>query len=153
MSYNFPNQPDTPDVAPPVVGDSWGGIAPAATGQLSHPPEDAANPNSQNITVVSPPPHPAYLASPGSIRNAENTILASADQSINAYNNLKAVVTQAAYEDIATDGGSMLELHNQQDNLLLNIGDALTMVGNLTGALNFAVQNYTAADQNSYFPQ
>jgi len=157
---NWPPPPSgptpPPDVSPPAVADSWGGIPPAVTGNVPQTPSTNGNPDSQNIgpaPISEPPSHPPYLVSPGDIRTAEDVILSSTDEHIIAYNNLKAYVTQAASDRIATDANTMAIIHNTQDNLLLNIGDAITLVGSLTGGLNYAAQSYANADQASYFPQ
>ncbi len=162
-SSNWPPPPQQPgegtpppDVSPPAVADSWGGLPPPVTGNGPQAPSTNGNPNSQNIGPVpisQPPSHPPYLVSPGDIRIAESAILSSIDEQILAHNNLKDYVTQAASQDIAIDNNTMAILHNTQDNLLLNIGDAITLAGSLVSGLNYAAQNYAHADQASYFPQ
>ena len=143
-----PGSPPPPDVVPPTVVDSWNGVAPSVTGTL--PPPAAGSTPSQ---VSQPPSHSPYAVSPGGIRNAENTLLGQVDTQIGDYNNLKAYVAASAGQNLYSEGASREELGNVQDNLLLQIGDAIELAGQFTSMLNYAAQNYANADINSYFPE
>jgi len=140
--------PPPPDVKPPTVADSWGGVAPSVTGTLPPPPA-GSNPQ----TVSQPPSHPAYVVSPGGIRNAENVLLGQIDTQIADYNNLKAYVANAATQNLYTDGPTHDELVSVQDNLLLHTGDAIELAGQFTAMLNYAAQSYAKADIDSFLPQ
>jgi len=140
-----PGSPTPPAVVPPTVADTWGGVAPDVTGKV---PSDGGS-----QTVSQPPSYPAYMVSPGGIRNAENTQLGQIDQQISSYTALKGAVAQSSSQNLATDPATKEYLANTQDQLLQQIGDTLGMAGQYTGMLNYAAQNYAGADINSFFPQ
>src|SRR5260370_36819771 len=102
--------PAPPDVAPPTVTDTANGVAPSLTGNV--PPSGIGANNgtpglanmspvgpSQNIAPASgqpsqpvnqpPPSHPAYVVSPGAIRNQQTCLLNQIDIHIGGYDNLK----------------------------------------------------------------
>jgi hypothetical protein len=138
--------PLPPDVVPPTVADIWGGVAPDVTGQLPPPPDGSPG------AVDKPPSHRAYLVSPGSIRNAENTLLARTDAQISQYNDLKAYVEQTRSQNIYYDDSGVTEgqLSTTQDRLLQNIADAVELYGQYISMLNYAAQNYAHADVGSF---
>ena len=139
--------PPPPDVVPPDVVDSWGGVAPSVTGELPPPPDGSSQ------TVSQPPSHPAYAVSPGSIRNAENVLLGQIDAEISQYNDLRAFVESASSSNIYTDGATRFQLLNAQHNLLMSIGDALQLAGQFVSMLNYSAQNYAHADIGSFVPE
>jgi hypothetical protein len=147
---NSPDYPQPSDVVPPTVTDIWNGVAPDVTGKLPPLPNDE-----QGVAYTEPPIVTTYKVSPGSIRNAESQLLARADITINQYNDLKAYVEQARSQNIYSDsaGASKANLSSTQDHLLLNIGDAIEVCGQFIGMLNYAAQNYAAADIGSFLPE
>jgi hypothetical protein len=142
-----PGHPPPPDVVPPTVKDIWSGVAPDVTGQLPPPPDGTTPP-----TVSKPPSHPAYFVSPGSIRDAENRLLAEEDAQISEYNDLKAYVAQTPGQNLYSESMPMETLRNTQDVLLLNIGDSIEVVGQYISMLNYAAQDYAHADIGSFVP-
>lgn len=145
-----PAHPPPPDVVPPTLGDSWSAV-PDVTGQLPPPPGGGSGSGPQ--TVDQPPSHPAYVVSPGGIRNAEIAIKAESDTQIDDYNNLKAAVAQSDSQNLYTDPGTEEAFHNGMDVVLLQIGDAIELTGQYISMLNYAAQNYAHADIESYLPQ
>ncbi len=146
---NSSDHPLPPDVVPPTIKDIWG-VAPEVTGQIPPPPDGSQKP------VSEPPSHSAYRVSPGSIRNAETTLLARTDAQISQYNDLKAYAEQTRSQNIyyTDDAGDAvmteMQLSNTQDRLLQNIGDAVELYGQYINMLNYAAQNYAHADIGSF---
>jgi len=140
------DQPLPPDVVPPTLKDIWG-VAPEVTGQIPPLPGGSQPPASQ------PPSHSPYRVSPGSIRNAETTLLARTDAQISQYDELKAYVGQARSQNIYSSDGGVTEgqLSTKQDRLLQNIGDAVELYSQYINMLNYAAQNYAHADISSFF--
>jgi hypothetical protein len=145
---NNVHHPLSPDVVPPTVVDIWNGVAPDVTGKLSQLPDGSQPPVSQ------PPSHNAYRVSPGSIRNAENQLLARVDGQISQYDDLKAYVEQTHSQNIYNSDSGLTEgqLSTTQDHLLQNIGDTIELCGQYIGMLNNAAQNYAHADIGSFVP-
>jgi hypothetical protein len=141
--------PPPPDVNPPTIADSWNGVAPDITGAVPKPPDDGSQPP----PVDRPPHHSAYLVSPGSIRNGENVLLAQIDAQIGDYTSLKNYVAASHQQNIFSDGATREDLINRQDQLLLQIADAVELAGQFTRMLNNAAQSYARADIDSFLPQ
>jgi len=138
------NSPTPNDVNTPSLNDTWNGTPPIVNGTLSPTPTSGS-------TVSSPPPVSAYVVAPGDIRNAESVVLASTDGLITDYNSLQSQVNAAKTENVYTQtAGSLID---DQDQALLNVGDALELAGQFINALNNAAQNYALADMNSFLPQ
>jgi hypothetical protein len=169
-----PGAPPPPDVAPPTITDTSGGVAPDLTGNVppSGPGADNGDPGEQNMGTTAtqgiapdgqstpnqtnqpPPSHPAYAVSPGAIRDTEAGLLSQIDDHIETYNNLKNTVYDAVTSgNLATDPNIYESLHNTMDNLLENYADVVTAMGGLSGQLNSAAQSYTHADMSSALPQ
>ena len=138
------NTPAPPDVTPPTLTDKWGGVPPHVTGDVPG--------SSSSTTVDHPPAHPAFLVSPGSIRNAETVVLSLADQGIVMYNSLKNYVSMSHGQNLYTNGAGWEQIVTPQDRLLLGIGDALELVGQFAEMLNLSAQNYAKADKDSFMP-
>jgi hypothetical protein len=164
-----------PDVNPPDLGQPWGNWGPSITGN----PRGVKDGNP--TTVSSPPSHPAYLVAPGSIAYAGTQILISTQQNINTYNDLKSTVADtkgwifwAPNSDPHTNGGVQTMGHGMytppqpikdphpevtaqissiEDNLLLEIADAITLAGQFVDVLNNSAQFYTQADKSSVLPE
>lgn len=148
MGPGNPNSPDYPadsypDVVPPTLKDIW----PFAPNIIVN--EEGGS----GQQVSSPPDHQPYLVSPGSIRDAENTLLGPLGNTyIPDYNSLKAYVAETPSQNLYSAGMTQADLQDAQDHLLQNIADVIELVGQFTGMLNNAAQNYAQADTSSFMP-
>jgi hypothetical protein len=139
-----------PNVAPPTVVDIWGTTAPDVTGQ----PPTGTGMGGGGGSVSAPPTVANYLVSPGSIRDAENTLLTALyNQQIPDYNALKAYVAQTSDQNLYSAGMTKAYLSSIQTHLLQGVADVLTLAGEWVATLNNAAQNYAAGDKNSFIPE
>ncbi|ASW55415.1 hypothetical protein [Plantactinospora sp. KBS50] len=141
------NQPPPPDVNPPTLADSWHGVVPDVTGAVPRPPDTGDAP-----TVTTPPVHQAYTVSPGAIRQAEQVVLSNIDIQLFAYDALKSKVaaSKGEFTYMARERETLI---NNQDRLLLQVGDTLELAGQFVRALNNAAQLYARADLDSFVPE
>jgi hypothetical protein len=164
-----------PDVTPPDVEQPWGLWGPSITGNPR-----GTDGNGDTTQVSQPPNHPAYLVSPGSIGYAGTEILIGTEQNIGVYDDLKSTVANtkgwifwAPNSDPQRTGGTGSHAYGHknsgpipdpdpemtaklgaiEDNLLLEIADAITLAGQFVDVLNNAAQFYTQADKASPLPE
>lgn len=140
------NHVPPPDVQPPTVTDEWNGTPPDITGDVPPPPGG----NGPQITT--PPVHQPFKVAPGSIREAETTVLSNIDIVLPDYDTLKGKVedSRSSFVYMQRDREEFL---NTQDRILLQIGDTLELAGQFVQALNYAAQMYAKADIDSFVPQ
>ncbi|GAA5193304.1 hypothetical protein GCM10023322_55010 [Rugosimonospora acidiphila] len=164
-----------PDVTPPDLNQPWGLWGPSITGNPR-----GTNSDGNTTPVSQPPTHPAYVVSPGSIGYGATQILISTEQNIGVYNDLKSTVADtkawifwAPNSNPQRTGGTgshaygikntgpipdpdpelTAQLSAIEDNLLLEIADAITLAGQFVDVLNNAAQFYTQADKSSVLPE
>lgn len=129
-------------------------------------------------TLTPPPTHSAYQVSPGSVNDAGNQILANTQQAISAYENLKATVASTKSwifwapndrpDSVVPSGAGPIDadpgyknpdreqgkkIGAAEDNLLLEIGDSITLAGQFADQINNAAQFYAQADKASVLPE
>jgi hypothetical protein len=149
-----PANPDSPyyepqpAVVPPTVTDIWGDTAPDVTGSLFSGLSSGGPP------VTAPPTVPPYLVSPGSIRDAENTLLTALNNvQIPEYDAVKTYVAESASQNLYSAGMTEAYLTSIQTRLLQSVGDGIELVGQFISMLNNAAQGYAHADQSSFMPE
>ena len=139
--------PPPPDVTPPVVADTWGGVAPDLTGAvdpLDQPPDQTQ--------LKQPPDVQPFKVSPGSIRNQENALLSSNDSATSDYNSLRNDVAGFKTQVLSTDPDTQTAINDTMDNLVYSYANYITAVGQLIAGMNLSAQNYVNADKKSFFP-
>jgi hypothetical protein len=140
------NSPLPADVKAPDLADAWHGTPPAVTGNVPGATNDSST------TVDHPPDHPAFMVSPGSIRNAETVLLQQIDTQINEYTALKNYVQASLGQNLYMEGATHNDFQSIEDHLLLGIGDAVELAGQFTQMLNITAQSYAKADIDSFLP-
>jgi hypothetical protein len=138
----IPGLQATPGAAPVIDGHPW-------TGQSSGDP----NPNMPGDVE-------AFRVHPGTLREAEIAINASADAVVGAHNTLKPKLDEARGEFAFFTGlkGTLnpdthwlnLQLVNGGDILAKSVADTVRLVGEFTASLNNAGQLYAKADRDSF---
>ena len=123
------------------------GVAPNIPGERVYLTEPPGQSDSTDIPDVA-----AFKINPGSLRDAENTLLAQTQTEVTGYMELRAKVIESYGWNWGMGVHDTDKIKRIQDNMLLAVASSIHMSGVYVAKLNDAAQTYADADNKSKPP-